>query len=69
MPKWDGEEVHLSLFNTFFVYVSYTILLFFGHWRDLWDYLSGVKTYETPAVRFKTHNITSPHTLTHLHGF
>lgn len=65
IPK-DKGDVDLSLFNTFFVYVSYTILLFFGHLRDFLDYLRGRKTYETPAVRRK---IQIGDFATHLHTY
>lgn len=41
-------DVHLSLFNKFFVYVSYVTLLFFGHFRDFLDKLFGIKEFTTP---------------------
>jgi serine palmitoyltransferase len=40
--------MHLSLINTFFVYVSYVVLLFFGHLRDFMDNIMGYKLYPTP---------------------
>lgn len=48
-------DVHLSLFNKFFVYVSYVTLLFFGHFRDFLDKLFGIKEFTTPKVRDSPH--------------
>lgn len=53
MSKSEGAPSHkgdlnLSLFNIFFVYVSYVVLLCFGHLRDFIDTVIGYKIYPTP---------------------
>lgn len=70
MSKSEGAPSHkgdlnLSLFNIFFVYVSYVVLLCFGHLRDFIDTVIGYKIYPTPKVR----NKFLFHTLSHFAHF
>lgn len=51
MAQVNKENIHLGLADTFWVYVSYVVLLFFGHARDWVDDLMGYRHFVTVKVR------------------
>lgn len=53
MAQVNKENIHLGLVDTFWVYVSYVVLLCFGHARDWIDDLMGYKTFVTAKVRLR----------------